>query len=629
MLTKLLLVLIVFSFNLSFAQENNTMKDLNNQLMESDSVEEKLLILEKLWQQTSYDNEQEAIKYAYSAIALAEESNNMEQLARAHERLGISYSNISKLQKSNHHYTIAIQLHEKYGELRRVGGLMINKGLNFKSFGQLDSALFYIHLSEEYIDLSCCKADSLLYAHFLGTKAGIYLSRGQYHLALKNAATAAELNKHFQNELGYADQLLTIADANESLKNHRTAIDYFKECLSIYMINDDLYFTSETSRKLGVAFSNLIPIEEDSAAFYFKKAIDIAQRIEIRSLEITSLIDYAKFLYKINRLDEAKEALRQSYELATSIMDTFGLSDIALIMGKIHVVEGNYEQAEDQLITAIQLKDRMGLLAGKTDATKSMAEILYQKGHFKEAYDYFIKYKMLSDSLFNLDRAAKFDELQISFDTQQKDTQLALQKEEIKALNAKASFDNLIKTVYGIGMFSFFTISGLIFFVYNQRIKNNKTAREKQEAIYKKEIEFKQKELASQTLHLVQKNTFIQDLKESLERIKSSPDLFKFEMGKLMVLINRESAKDHDWEVFKSYFSEVHNNFDIRIKEIAHDLTENDIRLASFLRMNLSTKEIASILNVMPDSVLKSKYRLKKKLKLDKDDDLAQFLEGL
>ena len=59
------------------------------------------------------------------------------------------------------------------------------------------------------------------------------------------------------------------------------------------------------------------------------------------------------------------------------------------------------------------------------------------------------------------------------------------------------------------------------------------------------------------------------------------------------------------------------------------DISEKEIRLASFLRMNLSTKEIASMLNVLPDSVLKSKYRLKKKLNLDKETDLNQFLNTL
>ena len=58
------------------------------------------------------------------------------------------------------------------------------------------------------------------------------------------------------------------------------------------------------------------------------------------------------------------------------------------------------------------------------------------------------------------------------------------------------------------------------------------------------------------------------------------------------------TTEDKDWEVFKSYFSEVHNNFDHKLKAIYEDISEKEMRLASFLRMNLSTKEIASMLNV-------------------------------
>ncbi|MFT5847535.1 hypothetical protein [Psychroserpens sp.] len=56
---------------------------------------------------------------------------------------------------------------------------------------------------------------------------------------------------------------------------------------------------------------------------------------------------------------------------------------------------------------------------------------------------------------------------------------------------------------------------------------------------------------------------------------------------------------------------------------------DKESRLASFLRMNLSTKKIASMIDVLPDSILKSKYRLKKKLHLDKEEDLTQFLNTL
>ena len=178
-------------------------------------------------------------------------------------------------------------------------------------------------------------------------------------------------------------------------------------------------------------------------------------------------------------------------------------------------------------------------------------------------------------------------------------------------------------------MTSALALAGLLFFGFNQRIKKNKIAREKQEEIYKQEIAHKMKELTSQTLHLVQKNTFIQELMENFESIKNSPEKFKMEFRRIVMLLKKENASDKDWEVFKTYFAEVHNDFDQKLKTLYADISEKEIRLAAFLRMNLTTKEIAATLNVLPDSILKSKYRLKKKLELDKEMDLSTFLNTL
>jgi DNA-binding CsgD family transcriptional regulator len=229
----------------------------------------------------------------------------------------------------------------------------------------------------------------------------------------------------------------------------------------------------------------------------------------------------------------------------------------------------------------------------------------------------------------NLEKIKEIEELRIIFQTEKKEAELALQEEEINTLNAKAKVDKLTKGLYAGGMASALALSGLLVFGYRQRIKKNKVQREKQEAIYKQEIAHKKKELASQTLHLVQKNTFIQELMENLENIKNSPEKFKMEFRRMVMLLKKENASDKDWEVFKTYFAEVHNDFDQKLKTIYPDISEKEIRLAAFLRMNLTTKEIAATLNVLPDSILKSKYRLKKKLALDKETDLSEFLNSL
>ena len=298
-------------------------------------------------------------------------------------------------------------------------------------------------------------------------------------------------------------------------------------------------------------------------------------------------------------------------------------------LAKTLIALKDYDVAINYLNDASALAKKYEIIDMLPEINKLLSKSYEKKGDFLKSLKYYKVYKKTYDKINNEESQNRFSELQTIYETEKKESEIAFQKEEIKTLNVQAENDKLTKTIYGIGMFSFISITGLLFFGFRQRIKKNRIAREKQEAIFKQEIEFKKKELASQTLHLVQKNTFIQELKDNLEKIKKSPDLFKVEFRRIVMLLKKESAGEKDWEVFKSYFSEVHNNFDKKIKTASDDISQKELRLASFLRMNLSTKEIASVLNVLPDSVLKSKYRLKKKLGLSKDDDLTQFLNTL
>ncbi|MEO0901740.1 MAG: hypothetical protein AAFY00_06825 [Bacteroidota bacterium] len=144
-------------------------------------------------------------------------------------------------------------------------------------------------------------------------------------------------------------------------------------------------------------------------------------------------------------------------------------------------------------------------------------------------------FKKLNDSIYNLKNGQRLSELQTIYETERKEVEIALQEEEIKTLNEKAKVDKLTKGIFAGGMASALALFGLSVFGYRQRIKRNRIAREKQEEIYKQEIEHKKKELASQTLHLVQKNTFIQELKENLENLKNSPDKFKAEFRRIVM----------------------------------------------------------------------------------------------
>ncbi|WP_321370458.1 two-component regulator propeller domain-containing protein [uncultured Draconibacterium sp.] len=139
------------------------------------------------------------------------------------------------------------------------------------------------------------------------------------------------------------------------------------------------------------------------------------------------------------------------------------------------------------------------------------------------------------------------------------------------------------------------------------------------------------KELANQTLSIVNKNKFLMKINQELKRLsdETTDGAVKSKMAILKKRINKEIDNQHQNKIFESYFEEVHADFFDRLKERFPKLTPKDLRLCAYIRMNMSTKEIASLLNISNRGVEISRYRLRKKLDLSRDINLSTFLLNL
>ena len=152
---------------------------------------------------------------------------------------------------------------------------------------------------------------------------------------------------------------------------------------------------------------------------------------------------------------------------------------------------------------------------------------------------------------------------------------------------------------------------------------------EKSEKETQMQLDQKKKELVSKTLHLVNKNAVLKDLKTDLTNYQKNSENSIREIGRIIRTLQMENATETNWEVFQTQFLEMHNDFDKKLRARNEKITDQEIRLAALVKMKLSNKEIAGMLHVQAESVKKSKFRLKKKLMLEADTDLNLFLESL
>ncbi len=146
-----------------------------------------------------------------------------------------------------------------------------------------------------------------------------------------------------------------------------------------------------------------------------------------------------------------------------------------------------------------------------------------------------------------------------------------------------------------------------------------------------KEIEAKEKEQKKIALNIIRKNEILSDLKTGIEKLKSIPekDLKYRDLNGLKISIIESLNVDKERKSFEKYIKEINNNFYQNLENKYPDLTDNEKKLCSLLRLKLSSKEIASILNITPKSVEVSRYRLRKKMNFSKNDNLSKELRKL
>jgi len=142
------------------------------------------------------------------------------------------------------------------------------------------------------------------------------------------------------------------------------------------------------------------------------------------------------------------------------------------------------------------------------------------------------------------------------------------------------------------------------------------------------DIRHKNSELAATTMHLVQKSEILQKIKADLGELNKlkEKDQLQNKIKQIERAIDADVRLDKNWERFESHFDQVHENFFKNLRSKYPNLTPKDQKLCAYLRMNLSTKEIAPLLNISVRGVEISRYRLRKKLNLDSEDNLVTFI---
>ncbi|WP_244462153.1 helix-turn-helix and ligand-binding sensor domain-containing protein [Wocania ichthyoenteri] len=138
----------------------------------------------------------------------------------------------------------------------------------------------------------------------------------------------------------------------------------------------------------------------------------------------------------------------------------------------------------------------------------------------------------------------------------------------------------------------------------------------------RQDIESKNRELGISTMSLIKKNEFLNSIKKELKNVSDNDKNLK----SVIRIIDKNLNNTDDWNVFEEAFNNADKDFLKKIKTMHPSLTSNDLRLCAYLRLNLSSKEIAPLLNISPRSVEVKRYRLRKKMDLPHESSLTNYI---
>ena len=168
------------------------------------------------------------------------------------------------------------------------------------------------------------------------------------------------------------------------------------------------------------------------------------------------------------------------------------------------------------------------------------------------------------------------------------------------------------------------------FALHQQR---HETEQERLRYLHRLELDSKEKgkleaELATVTMHLVERGGLLSNIKEEMIAVIKRLNIpqLPYEFRSVFKLMTDTEKEEDDWNRFSLYFDQVHNNFLTTLKTRFPLLSPTDLKMCAYLRLNLSSKEIAQLLNISPKGVEISRYRIRKKLGLTPEVNLYEFL---
>lgn len=530
-----------------------------------------------------------------------------------------------------------------------ISNSYVNLANSYYFQGNLDSSLYFFQKSYHSISKTKNKNEIAAALNRLGL---VHEAKSDYSTAASFYYKALNIYEETLKYKGLAEVLNNIAVINDALGLTEDALINYNKSLKYF----DLAKVVEGKANVYNNIATLYGAKgnTDTASYYLKKAINIFVQYNRTSEAATAYLNAASLYQETGKDDMAELYIDSALIFYKHTNNIQGIANVYSEEANRLSQKGDFRNAITLLDKSLELREKVGNLSAQTQVLFQISTVYAENGNFEKALEFYQKHIELRDSILDNKTKTLISELNIKYETEKKDKEITILKKETEI---KKTHNYLL--VFIISALIIFV--ALLFFFLRTKIKllssqkdyyeqleefnrlkldKQKTERkllekeiktqhqinEFQKHKLETELELSKRELVTTTMQVLNKNKTLTEIKEHLSGLILSDSENKKTYKGLSQMISDNIHLDSDWEQFKMHFEKVNIGFFDNLQQAYPELSQGDLKVCAYIKIKLSSKEIAQMMNISPAGINKRLYRIRKKMQLEPHSNISENL---
>lgn len=486
--------------------------------------------------------------------------------------------------------------------------------------------------------------DTLLMARSLERMASVNLSIGDDHLSLKLYYESLPLFQSVKNKAGIAKVYNIIGLYKSAQHEYDSAESYFQRAIQLNQEAGNETGIVHNKGNLGYLYEKTGNYSE--AGHLYRELVGML----IKSGDSLNLpviyYNLSSLHQKQNHKDSVLYYLRLAMKIAEPKNDTSLLSALYGDYGKMMPDFRFYDSARFYLEKSAVFAHAIGEYNNELSALEALLSMDTLSGKPERAIERFKKMLTIKDSIYNRKTRNNLKASELRYESQKQEEQIRLKEMQLKSANRQ-------KQTYYLLLVLSFVAAGLLVAVIILIVKNNRKQRRLQnESLRLKDLQLKSAEKSeelhkikarqaenemhtmaleqiSHSLALEQKTNLLNQIHKKLsDAMEDTGTLDQMVLNAVVSSIKTQLIDSSDEDLFNRKFSQLHKDFYENLRKAHPALTKSELKFCAYLKLNLRSSQIAKIQNVSTEAIRKSRYRIRKKLNLQREDSLEDYISG-